>query len=130
MPQWRPQPGTLRVPSATAVLFTLARDGRAKKYQFVTRSESGPKYWVFNTRSALMNLGFFNRHKPQAHGTNLDVRSEAWKAAKQSSDHLASGLLPSVLGGPSNNEIIGVMGQVHHGIRVGRCPTSRRADED
>jgi hypothetical protein len=98
----------------------------ANKYQFVTRSQSGPKHWVFNTRSALVNLGFFNRHKPQADGTNLDVRSEAWKAAKRSSDHLASGLLPRVLGGPSNNEIIGVMGQVRHGIRIGRCPTSRR----
>jgi hypothetical protein len=46
----------------------------AKKYQFFTRSESGPKYRVFNARSPRTNVGFFNRHKPQADGTNLDVR--------------------------------------------------------
>jgi hypothetical protein len=30
----------------------------------------------------------------------------------------------------SNNENIGVMGEVRHGIRVGKCPTSRKAHED
>ena len=28
------------------------------------------------------------------------------------------------------NEIIGVMREVRHGIRVGKCPTSRKAHED
>ena len=36
--------------------------------------------WVLNTRSPRMNVGFFNRSKPQVDRTNLNVRSEAWRA--------------------------------------------------
>jgi hypothetical protein len=32
-----------------------------EKYQFLTRSGSGPKLWFFNDRSQRMNVGFFNR---------------------------------------------------------------------
>ena len=46
----------------------------AKKYQFVTRSGSGPKFWVFKARSPRMNVGFFNRYKPGVGRANLNVR--------------------------------------------------------
>ena len=36
----------------------------AKKYQFLTRSGSGPKVQVFNARSRFQNVGFFNRCEP------------------------------------------------------------------
>src|ERR1019366_2042874 len=45
---------------------------RAKKYQFLTRFASGPKFWVFKARSPRMNVGFFNRYKPQVGRANLN----------------------------------------------------------
>jgi len=54
--------------AATPKASTIA----ANKYQFFTRSESGPKYLFLNARSLRINLGIFNRHKPQADGTKLD----------------------------------------------------------
>jgi hypothetical protein len=42
----------------------------AKKYQFVTRSESGPKYWVFNTLS-----WNYLRSWSKLRGVRLSVRS-------------------------------------------------------
>jgi len=45
----------------------------AKKYQFLTRSESGPKYWIFNTRSPRMNVGFFNRCMPQVRRASFNL---------------------------------------------------------
>jgi hypothetical protein len=44
----------------------------AKKYQFVTRSGSDPKFWVSNTRSPRMNVEFFNRYKLQVDRTDLN----------------------------------------------------------
>jgi hypothetical protein len=34
----------------------------AKKYQFVSRSGSTLKFWVFKARSPSLNVGFFNRY--------------------------------------------------------------------
>ena len=56
------------------------RSMRGKKYQFVSRSGSDSKSWVIKARMPPTNVGFFNRYKPQGDRTNLNVRSEAWKA--------------------------------------------------
>jgi hypothetical protein len=55
------KPGWLRrcIPRAAGFRSSL----RAKKYQFVTRSGSGPNFWVFKARSPRMNVGFLNRYK-------------------------------------------------------------------
>jgi hypothetical protein len=59
----------------------------ARKYQFVTRSGSGPKFWVFKARSPRMNVGFFNRYKPQVCRANLNVRIGGMESRPQR--HLA-----------------------------------------
>jgi hypothetical protein len=33
-----------------------------EKYQFVSRSGSTLKFWVFKARSPCLNVGFFNRY--------------------------------------------------------------------
>jgi len=46
----------------TPELCDYENDDSGKKYQFVNRSGSTPKFWIFKARSPRMNVGFFNRY--------------------------------------------------------------------
>jgi hypothetical protein len=91
----------------------------ARKYQFFTRSESVPKYWVSNTRSPRINLGFFNRYKPQVGPTSqsqvgcMEGRNQG-QVTTRSQDCCGADWAA-----PSNNAIIDVMGEVCHRTRIG-----------
>ena len=73
----------MTLPSCVTVVSISAGDLilniAVNKYQFFTRSESDPKYRVFNIKSPRTNVGFFNRYKLKCRPTNLSVGSEERK---------------------------------------------------
>ena len=79
----------MTLPCCVMVVFispvTLSLTIAVKKHQFVTRSESGPKYWVFNTRSQRMNVGFFNRYHKSMRQRKHTVDGLSWLSPQPAS---------------------------------------------
>ena len=112
-------------------LTRFLRGSAAKIYQFLTRFKSGSKYWVFSTRVWRMSVGFFNRYKLQGDRTNRNVRSGGRKAEIRSSWPSGIGIVMECTGRPHQQRNYCVMGaEDATEIRVGKCPGSRKADED